>query len=141
LQGHVVTSTDGANWSPQTVGTNRHLHDIIYANNNFVAVGALHNDSGVHSLALTSADGLRGPSNRLILVRGNRSPTAMERSSSSVTTIDTSTDGVTWTRQTPSVYVSFQAVAFGNGQFVYHGHVQRSAAATFTIVCNVRPTV
>ncbi len=122
LQGHVVTSTDGANWSPQTVGTNRHLHDIIYANNNFVAVGALLNDSGVHSLALTSADGLawtEQPTDSRAwksIAHGNGTFVVVGDH-----TIDTSTDGVTWTRQTPSVYVSFQAVAFGNGQFVTTG--------------------
>src|SRR5688500_19552808 len=58
MQGHIVSSSDGVNWSSQSVGANRQLRDIIYANNTFVAVGALHNDSGVHSLALTSTDGL-----------------------------------------------------------------------------------
>ncbi len=122
LQGHVATSTDGANWTPQTVGTNRHLHDIIYANNTFVAVGALHNDSGVHSLALTSTDGLtwiEQPTDSRAwksIARGNGTFVVVGDH-----TIDTSTDGVTWTRQTPFVYVNFQAVAFGNGQFVATG--------------------
>jgi hypothetical protein len=122
LQGHVVTSTDGSNWSPQTVGTNRHLHDIIYANNTFVAVGALHNDSGVHSLALTSTDGLtwtEQPTDSRAwksIAYGNGTFVVVGDH-----TIDTSSDGVTWTRRTPFVYVNFQAVAFGNGQFVTTG--------------------
>ena len=122
LQGHVVTSTDGANWSPQTVGTNRHLHDIIYANNTFVAVGALHNDSGVHSLALTSTDGLtwtEQPTDSRAwksIAHGNGTFVVVGDH-----TIDTSTDGVTWTRRTPFAFVNFQAVAFGNGQFVTTG--------------------
>jgi hypothetical protein len=122
LQGHVATSTDGANWSPQTVGTNRHLHDIIYANNTFVAVGALHNDSGVHSLALTSTDGLtwtEQPTDSRAwksIAHGNGTFVVVGDH-----TIDTSTDGVAWTRQTPFAYVNFQAVAFGNGQFVTTG--------------------
>ena len=122
LQGHVVTSTDGANWSPQTVGENRHLHDIIYANNTFVAVGALHNDSGVHSLALTSTDGLtwtEQPTDSRAwksIANGNGTFVVVGDH-----TIDTSSDGVAWTRRTPFVYANLQAIAFGNGQFVTTG--------------------
>jgi len=122
LQGHIVTSTDLYNWSPQNVGTNRHLHDVIYANNQFVAVGALNNDSGVHSLSMTSADGLtwtEQPTDSRAwksIAHGNGTFVVVGDH-----TIDTSTDGVTWTRQTPFAYVNFQAVAFGNGQFVTTG--------------------
>jgi len=122
LQGHIVTSTDLSNWSPQNVGSNRHLHDLIYANNTFVAVGALNNDSGVHSLAMTSSDGLtwtEQPTDSRAwksIAYGNGTFVTVGDH-----TIDTSTDGVVWTRRTPFAYVQFQGIAFGNGLFVTTG--------------------
>jgi hypothetical protein len=122
LQGHIVSSTDLSTWSAQNAGTNRHLYDVIYANNTFVAVGALHNDSGVHSLALTSSDGIawteQSSDSRAwkSVAHGNGTFVAVGDH-----TIDTSTDGAVWTRRVPFVYVQFQGVAFGNGLFVTTG--------------------
>lgn len=122
LYGHIVTSSDGVNWSAQNVGTNRHLTDIIYAGGRFVAVGALYDASGVHSLALTSTDGVTWTErpthsrwwksiaygNGLFVAAGDY-------------TIDTSPDGITWTRQTPHFYDQLQGIAYGNGVFVTMG--------------------
>lgn len=122
LQGHIVTSGDGVNWAPQNVGENRQLRDVIYANNTFVAVGALHDASGVHSLALTSPDGqawTEQPTDSRAwksIAHGNGTFVVVGDH-----TIDTSTDGVAWTRRAPFAYVQFQGIAFGNGQFVTMG--------------------
>lgn len=120
--GHVVTSADGTNWSAQNVGTNRHLTDVIYASGRFVAVGALYDASGEHSLALTSSDGLtwtERPTNSRwwkSVTYGNGLFVAVGDY-----TIDTSPDGITWTRRDPYYYDRLQGVAYGNGLFVTMG--------------------
>jgi hypothetical protein len=122
LGGHVVSSTDGINWDPQNVGSNRHLMDVIYANGRFVAVGALYDAAGMHSLAFTSSDGVawnERPTNSRwwkSVAYGNGQFIAVGDY-----TIDTSPDGITWTRRTPFAYVQFYGVAFGNGTFVAMG--------------------
>ena len=120
--GHIVTSTDGINWSAQNVGTNRHLADVIYASGRFVAVGALYNVSGVHSLALTSTDGVTW-TERPTDSRGWKSITHGNGLfvAAGDCTIDTSPDGITWTRQTPRFYDELEGVAYGNGVFVTMG--------------------
>jgi hypothetical protein len=122
VQGHVVSSSDGVTWSTQSLGVNRNFSDALYANGTFVAVGALHNDSGVHSLAATSPDGVawteQATDSRAwkSVTHGNGTFVAVGDH-----TIDTSPDGVTWTRRTPHAYVQFQGVAFGNEMFVTMG--------------------
>jgi hypothetical protein len=120
--GHVVSSSDGLGWSAQNLGANRHLADVIYAAGRFVAVGAWYDAAGVRSLAFTSTDG----------VTWIERPTA-SRAWKSVTygnglfvavgdhTIDTSPDGVAWTRRTPYLYAQLQGIAYGNGMFVTTG--------------------
>jgi photosystem II stability/assembly factor-like uncharacterized protein len=49
-RGTILTSTDGATWTPRTSGTTEWLRDITFGNNQFVAVGF--NDT-----ILTSPDG------------------------------------------------------------------------------------
>ena len=122
LQGHVVSSADGVDWRAQNLGANRHFADVLYLAGRFVAVGALYNDSGVHSLAATSADGLawteRATDSRAwkSVAHGNGTFVAVGDH-----TIDTSPDGIAWTRRTPHAYVQFHGVAFGNGLFVTMG--------------------
>jgi hypothetical protein len=120
--GHIVTSANGTNWVTQNVGANRHLTDVVYASGKFVAVGALYDASGVHSLALTSVDGLswtERPTNSRwwkSVVHGNGLFVAVGDH-----TIDTSPDGITWTRRAPQLYQQLQGVAYGNGVFVTMG--------------------
>ncbi|HMJ65951.1 MAG TPA: hypothetical protein VK615_11425 [Candidatus Binatia bacterium] len=122
LEGHIVSSTDGTNWTTQNAGANRHLMDVIYANARFVAVGALYDDAGTHSLALTSSDGItwtERPTNSRwwkSIAYGNGRFVAVGDH-----TVDTSPDGITWTHRAPFVYVQFYGVAFGNGIFVAMG--------------------
>jgi hypothetical protein len=120
--GHVVSSSDGLSWSAQNLGPNRHLADIIYAAGRFVAVGALNDAAGVRSLAFTSTDGStwteRPTSSRAwkSLAYGNGLFVAVGDH-----TIDTSPDGIAWTRRAPYLYSQLQGVAYGNGMFVTVG--------------------
>jgi hypothetical protein len=120
--GQIVSSSDGTSWSAQNLGNNHHLADIVYAGGRFVAVGALFDAAGVHSLALTSSDGIswteRPTDSRAwkSLVYGNGLFVAVGDH-----TIDTSPDGIAWTRRTPYVYAQLQGIAYGNGSFVTMG--------------------
>jgi hypothetical protein len=122
LEGQVVSSSDGTNWAQQNLGSNRHLMDVIYASGRFVAVGALYDAAGAHSLAFTSSDGLtwiEHPTNSRwwkSVAYGNGQFVAVGDY-----TVDTSPDGIAWIRRVPFAYVQFYGIAFGNGVFVAMG--------------------
>jgi hypothetical protein len=137
--GHVVSSSDGLSWSAQNLGANRHLADVIFAAGRFVAVGALYDAAGVRSLACTSTDGLtwteRPTSSRAwkSVVYGNGLFVAVGDH-----TIDTSPDGIAWTRRTPYLYSQLQGIAYGNGMFVAIGIWADDRGASYQCVQSSR---
>ena len=105
-------------WAQQTSGTIRDLKSVIYANDQYVAVGA----SGT---IVTSPDGAvwtprsSGVSADLNAVSfGNNMYVVVGENG----TLLTSVNGASWSQVTTvSTSISFQAIAYGNGRFVAVG--------------------
>ena len=128
-RGVVLTSTDRVNWVqrffpiedtlPDT--TPGQLRAIIYANNQFVAVGRSYRSNVI----ITSADGanwvkrfssIQPNWDHLLtgIAYGNGQFVAVGENSAIVT----STDGVNWVQRAPGVRGTIQRIGYGDGKFV-----------------------
>ena len=115
----IVSSSDGLNWNLQSAPWNT-LYAIIFAQNQFVAVGQT-NSSSKLSTILTSPDGLNWTAevaattnslrtlafgNGLYLAAGDRGQMGV------------SSDGINWTNVSLNNTLSWRMSAYGGGQFV-----------------------
>lgn len=124
--GVILTSSDGANWTPVTSGTTAFLTAVTYGNGRFVAVGnsgsILISSNGTSWSMETS--GTTSPLNGITY--GNGLFVAVGIGGS----ILTSPDGLLWaSRQPGNPHGGFIGVAYGNGNFValgYHSNLNVS---------------
>ena len=115
--GTLLTSTDGAHWTKQTLGITTNLHAITAGNSEFVAVG----DDGV---VLTSPDGAiwtqrnAGGGEPLMGVVWTGSQFVTVGANGNVFT---SVNGFDWDFQVSGVTTDLESVAFAGGQLVAVG--------------------
>ena len=113
--GAILTSPDGAAWTPRESGTNAWLYGVAYGNNTFVAVGGY--------TILTSPDGAvwatqtQAPHILEDVTYGNNAFVAVGGDG----TIVTSPDGETWTPRTSGTTEWLYGVAYGDNAFVAVG--------------------
>jgi|GEM_PF-1186507 len=126
--GRVFTSTDGADWTPQSSGMAGTLQGVVYGDGKFVAVGLSY--AGSPYLVYTSEDGSTwnscAPGGIDVLngiTYGSGVFVAVGYLGAGVATtgrIIASTDGTSWTPQADSSDWIY-AAAYGNGTFVATG--------------------
>ena len=119
VDGTILTSGDGNNWTSRSCGTtnDNELYGIAYGNGTFVAVG----NGGT---VLTSSDGIKwiertsGTTGTLTaVIYGNNMFVAVGDEG----IILTSSDGMTWTGQSSGTTNSLNGIAYGNNMFVAAG--------------------
>jgi hypothetical protein len=119
------TSPDGITWTARTLPSAINWTDVIYANNQFVAVSS---GSSASTVAATSPDGITWTARTLptsaswgSVAYGNGVYLAVSGWSGNATAsavAATSPDGITWTARTLPNSSFGTSVAFGNGVFV-----------------------
>lgn len=112
----VITSPDGVTWTQRTPANDFTYRDVIWAANQFVAVGAtghaMTSPDGITWTAQTMSDasknyyGVTYGANLYVAVGG------------SAGAISTSPDGITWTTRTSGTTANLRTVTYGNGVFV-----------------------
>jgi hypothetical protein len=123
--GLVITSTNGANWTPHSANTNKALYGLAFGSNTFVAAGA----SG---LIMTSADGTSwqpqasGTSAHLYHMNYDNGQFVAVGESG---TILSSPNGTTWTSRNTGTTNKWNASAFGNGTNVVVGYRTQSGTS------------
>jgi hypothetical protein len=130
INGAILTSFDGINWSSTTSAPAEDLHGITYGNHQFVAVGFdERNETGA---ALSSPNGVTwtrhaGTTNNLSAITyGNGQFVAVGGSAyyyypNSHSTILASPDGNTWTSRNPGTTNTLEGIIYGNNLFVAVG--------------------
>ena len=141
----ILISNDGTNWARQTSGLNSGLWSIAYGDGIFVAVGEREGVDATQPVGtgriLTSSDGVNwiprasGVSNDLVSVTygsgrfvavGIAGFDSLANTWTGVVLI--SSDGTSWNQVSlPVDFISFDGVAFGNGNFIATGSYPDSA--------------
>ena len=133
----MYSDDNGATWTLATIPVSKQWYDVVWGDNQFVAVARALQAGGSTNDVMTSPDGINwtmqtAPNSHgwSRIVYGNGIYVAIEASSNAATVM-TSTDTVTWTRRTaiPTITSSLTAIAFGNGMFMV---VANGYAATST---------
>lgn len=133
LNGLLLTSSDGSEWTKIDSGSNLWLGGIVFGNDVFVAFGADYtNNTSGKSTILSSTTGSLWTKNDLETqgritgaVYGNNKFVAVGHYSPSFEgsgDIFTSTDGFAWTRQIHEFPGQLEGIAYGNSTFVTVGH-------------------
>lgn len=140
----IYTSTDYTNWTDTSLATSvtaTDLLDVIYADNQFVAVGG--KSSNTNWAILTSPNGVDWKKVGTNSVGSSLSGIAFGNSeyvAVGQTEIATSSDGTTWNSMSlPSANDEYSGVAYGNGKFVLFGNETDSGTGQTTGVVYTSP--
>ena len=130
ITGAITTSSDGVNWTQQSLPTNP-LYSIAYNNGQFVAVGGTLNPfpyppGGAYiSKIVTSTNGVnwidRQPGEQGDILSCVTYGNGHFIAGGSSGTIETSVDGSIWIQRQTNVDDWLSGIAYGNGQFVAVG--------------------
>ena len=118
VNGAIVISLDGVNWTNVSSGTTKNLKSIAYKSGVFVAVGA-------NGTIIRSTDAVTWtPSTNTVytLLENVCASTSLFVAVGQNGTILTSSDGLTWTSRTNPVTVSMNSVSYGNSLYVAVGN-------------------
>jgi hypothetical protein len=137
----ILSSIDGVNWNSISDATNYYgLYAIVFAQNQFVAVGQL--AASKQATTLTSPDGLTwtprtsGATNHLRgITWGNNLYVAAGDKGS----LTTSSDGITWANASLSTVINLRCAAYGNGYYVVPGYPSTLFVSTNGINWALRP--
>ena len=124
--GEIVTSPDGATWTPRTSGVKESLARVVFDGTRFVAISANNIVASPDGVTWTK---LTGPTGLIDLVFGNNRFVAIARSSDGQAyRFETSTDGITWT--STSTLTQPTRLHFANAVFVAVDNSGRALSST-----------
>jgi len=121
LNGTILTSVDGVNWTVQVQTQEKELKAVAYGNGTFVAVG---------KTILTSSDGVNWEEANTSgtwyyslsgIAYGNGTFVVLNSSTNGRTSFFTSKDGLNWILQSTVLQIGVREVTYANGTFVAVG--------------------
>jgi spore germination protein YaaH len=112
--GLIMTSTNGASWTPRTSGTTVYISDVMYGNGYYVAVG--------NTRILRSSDGITWSfaTNTAYLYRAAYC-SGVFKATGKNGAIWTSVDGLTWEAETSGTTNDIRGISYAEDQFVAVG--------------------